>query len=311
MSKLKTIIYLLKNNRKGIGVAIFDNIVKIGAFNKLSDEAYVSLMYRVHVGKKLNLTNPRGFNEKLQWLKLNDHKDIYTNLVDKAYVKDIVAEVIGKDYIIPTYGTWERFDDIDFNTLPDKFVLKCTHDSGSVCVCKDKDEFDYDKARKKLSKALKRNLYYWGREWPYKNVKPRIIAEKYLDDGNKELVDYKFMVFNGVVKCLFTVTNRFSQNGMHVTFYDLDWNIMPFERHYKADKIPIEKPLSFDTMMRLSEKLAENLKFARIDFYEVQGHPFFGEITLCPGNGIEEFNPEEWDYKLGDWLDLSGNKVGD
>ena len=178
----------------------------------------------------------------------------------------------------------------------------------SVCVCKDKDQFNFANAKKKLSKALSHNLFYWGREWPYKEVRPRIIAEKYLDDGNNGLIDYKFMCFNGKAKCVFTVTNRFSQNGMHVTFYDMDWKIMPFTRHYKADNEPIQKPKSYDKMLEMAERLASDLTFARVDFYEVNGHPYFGEITLCPGNGIEEFKPEEWDNILGSWMILPTKK---
>lgn len=304
MSKLSTVKHLWKSNKRGIGVALFDKVVHTGLLNLLPDRFFISLMYRVHVGKKLDLENPKGFNEKLQWLKLYDHNPRYIKLVDKAEVKEIVSLTVGKEYIIPTYGVWDKVDDINFDMLPDQFVLKCTHDSGSVCMCKSKHDFDIDRAKKRLGKALKRNLYYWGREWPYKNVRPRIIAEKYLEDGNKELVDYKFMTFNGEVKCVFTVTNRFSQNDMHVTFYDMDWEVMPFTRHYKADREPISKPRSFKKMIEISRKLSEGMHFARIDFYEVDGHPYFGEITLCPGNGIEEFNPDEWDYKLGEWLKL-------
>lgn len=305
MSKIQTIKYLWKNNKREILVALFNHIVKTGIFNSLSDEKYVSLMYYVHIGSKLDLKNPKGFNEKLQWLKIYDHNPKYVSMVDKYAVKEYVAEKIGKQYIIPTLGVWKKYDDINFEALPDKFVLKCTHDSGSVCVCSDRKQFNYEKAKKKLDRALSRNLYYWGREWPYKMVEPQIIAEQYLDDGNNGLVDYKFMCFNGQVKCVFTVTNRFSQNDMHVTFYDMEWNIMPFTRHYNADSIPIKKPQSYDKMLKIAEVLAADLIFARIDFYEINGKPYFGEITLCPGNGVEEFKPKEWDNILGSWMDIS------
>jgi len=309
MSKLDTIKYLWKNNRRGIVVALFDKLVHLGIFNMIADKTFVSMMYRIHTGKKINLNNPAGFNEKLQWLKLYDRKPEYINLVDKAKVKDIVGAIIGKEYIIPTLGIWEKAEEKDLTFLPNQFVLKCTHDSGSVCVCLDKNAFGLKKAQKKLSKAQRKNLFYWGREWPYKNVKPRILAEKYLVGNEREgLVDYKFMCFNGDVKCVFTVTNRFSQNDMHVTFYDLDWNILPFTRHYKADDKPIERPKSLKQMIGFSKVLSSNIPFARIDWYEIDGHPYFGEITLYPGNGVEEFNPDEWDYKLGSWLDLSENK---
>ncbi len=310
MSKLKTLQYLWNNNRRGIYVAIFDNLVHTGIFNPLPDKTFVSMMYRVHTGKHINLDNPKGFNEKLQWLKLYDHNPDYIDIVDKHRVKEIVGEKIGQEYIIPTLGVWDSFDDIDFSKLPDQFVLKCTHDSGSVCICKDKNLFNYDAAKKILSRALKKNLYYWGREWPYKAVKPRIIAEKYLiDSKKKDLIDYKLMCFKGVVECSFTVTNRFSQNNMHVTFYDTDWNKLPFTRHYRADSKPIEKPESYDLMVKFSELLSKDIPFARIDWYEIEGKPYFGEITLYPGNGIEEFEPEEWDYKLGEWIELPNTGV--
>ena len=308
MSKISTIRYLWKTNKREILVACFNHIVKCGIFNCLSDETYVKMIYRVHIGRRLDLENPQGFNEKLQWLKLYDHNPKYSIMVDKAAVKDYVSKLIGSEYIIPTYGIWDSFDQINFDTLPNKFVLKCTHDSGSVCICKDKKTFDFGKARRKLNKGLKNNLYYWGREWPYKNVKPRIIAEELLDDGNNELIDYKYMCFNGKVRCMFTVTNRFSKNGMHVTFYDTDWNIMPFTRHYERDKVAIKKPVNYDKMVELAEILSKELIFARIDFYEVKGKIYFGEITLCPGNGIEEFRPYEWDNNLGSWINLPVHK---
>ena len=308
MSKIQTIKYLWKNNKREIFVATFNHLVKMGIFNSLSDEKFVSLMYFIHIGKKLNLKDPQGFNEKLLWLKLYDHNLDYIKMVDKCAVKQYVANKIDEEYIIPTLGIWQRYNDINFDGLPDQFVLKCTHDSGSVCVCSDKKSFDYKKAKKKINRALSRNLYYWGREWPYKMVKPQIIAEQLLDDGNGELIDYKFMCFNGKVKCVFTVTNRFSTGNMHVTFYDMDWNIMPFTRHYAADDVAIKRPQSYEKMLEIAEKLAADLTFARIDFYDINGKPYFGEITLCPGNGVEEFKPEEWDNILGSWLDIEKNK---
>ena len=216
----------------------------------------------------------------------------------------------GGEYIIPTLGIWDKYEDIDFSLLPDRFVLKCTHDSGSVHICHDKLKFNYKGAKKRLSSALKKNLYYWGREYPYKGVKPRIIAEEYLyDSQGKEIVDYKFMCFNGVVKCSFTVTNRLSQEDMHVTFYDINWNIMPFTRHYKADNIPIEKPQNYRTMVEFSQVLSRDIPFARVDWYEIDGRLYFGEITLYPGNGTEEFDPDEWDYFMGTWLELPYDEV--
>ena len=304
MSRIDTLIYLWKNDKRAIMGAVLNHFVHWGVFNGLPDEIYVKMIYRVHVGKKLHLDNPVGFNEKLQWLKLYDRNPEYNKMVDKAAVKNYVASIIGQEYIIPTYGVWDSFESIDFSQLPCQFVLKCTHDSGSVCVCTDKETFDVESARKKLSSSLNRNLYYWGREWAYKDVKPRIIAEKYLNDGHQELIDYKFMCFNGKVRCIFTVTNRHAAKRMHVTFYDLNWKILPFTRHYGADEEPIECPKSFTQMCRMAEMIAKDLTFARVDFYEIQGKPYFGEITLCPGNGVEEFHPDCWDDILGSWMRL-------
>lgn len=271
----------------------------------LDDDTYLKLIYWQKIGKKLNLKNPTTFNEKLQWLKLHDHNAEYIKLVDKYEVKKIVKEIIGEEYIIPTLGVWENFEDIDFNQLPNQFVLKCTHDSGGIVICKNKSEFDLEYARKKINKSLNRNYYYHGREWPYKNVKPRIIAEQYMEEtGEKELKDYKFMTFSGKVKCSFVCSER-NTEGLKVDFFDLNWKRMPFTRHYPNSNKYIEKPKNYDLMIKLSEKLAGNIPFVRVDFYEINGKIYFGEMTFYPGSGLEEFSPEEWDKKIGDMIDLS------
>ena len=271
----------------------------------LPDDIYLKLVYWAEIGKTLNLENPQTFNEKIQWLKIHDRKAEYTRLVDKYEVKKYIADSIGEEYVIPTLGVWDCFDDIDFRKLPDRFVLKCTHDSGGIVIVKDKKNFDLEAARKKLEKALMSNYYYLRREWPYKNVKPRILAETYMEEeGSSELSDYKFMCFNGKVKCSFTCTERYSDSGLKVTFYDKEWNIMPFERHYPKCETPLIKPCNYDKMIELAEKLSKDLIFARIDFYEINGKVYFGEITFYPGSGMEEFEPEEWDEKLGSWIDL-------
>lgn len=276
----------------------------------LDDKIYLKLKNIILLNKKLNSDEPQTFNEKLQWLKLYDRKPEYTNMVDKYEVKKYIASVIGEEYIIPTLGVWDNFDDIDFDKLPNKFVLKCTHDSGGLIVCKDKSKLDKKESSKKISKSLKRNYYYSSREWPYKNVKPRIIAEKFIEDKkSKDLKDYKFMCFNGKVKCSFVCSNRNSDNGLNVDFFDLDWNKMPFERHYPNSTIAIPKPENYDLMIELSEKLAKNIPFVRVDFYEVNGKVYFGELTFFPGAGFEEFTPESWDYTLGSWIELPKEKV--
>ena len=273
----------------------------------MSDEKYLKLIFKTMVGYELNLSEPKTFNEKLQWLKLNDRKPEYTTMVDKYSAKDYVADIIGSDYIIPTLGVWDSFDEIDFDELPNQFVLKCTHDSGGLVICTDKNKFDYKATKKKITKCLKYNYYYAGREWVYKDVKPRIIAEKYMcDEINIELNDYKLMCFDGEVKCSFVCSDRFSEGGLKVTFYDKDWNVLPFERHYPKSNIPINRPLNYNKMISFAEKLAQNIPFVRVDFYEIAGKLYFGELTFFPGGGFEEFEPQAEDLELGSWIKLPG-----
>lgn len=283
----------------------FGYLSKLGVFNRLPDEEYLKKIFLLRMGKELDLENPKTFNEKLQWLKLYDRKPEYTQMVDKYAVKKLVAEMIGEEYIIPTLGVWNQFEDIDFDALPNQFVLKCTHDSGGLAICRDKSTFDFAGAKKKLTASLKQNYYWKWREWPYKNVKPRIIAEVYMEEEQTvELRDYKFMCFEGQVKCSFVCSDRFSPEGLHVTFFDRDWKMMPFERHYPSRKEGLHKPLNYEKMIELAEKLSRGIPFVRVDFYEVDRKIFFGELTFYPGSGVEEFNPEEWDYKLGEMIVL-------
>lgn len=308
MSKRRTFKRLWSNNKRGIFVPVFNYVIKSGILNWMSDKSFLNLTYWVHYGRKLNLENPQTFNEKLQWLKVYNRKPEYTMMVDKYEVKQFVANIIGDEYIIPTIGVWDRVEDIPFDSFPNQYVIKCTHDSGSVCICKDKESFNVEKARKELAKGLKKNLFYWGREWPYKDVKPRIIAEKYLEDSYTEqndLRDYKMMCFNGEVKCTFVCSDRFNGEGLKVTFFDKNWNKLPFGRYYPVADYAIAKPATYDKMVELAEKLASKIPFVRVDFYEINNRPYFGEMTFFPGNGVEEFYPDEWDYKLGSWIELS------
>ncbi|MCI9142670.1 MAG: glycosyl transferase [Lachnospiraceae bacterium] len=285
---------------------MYNRIINLGLLNWMSDEGFLKLSYHIYLNRKLDLNNPQTFNEKLQWLKIHDRNPLYIQYVDKYEVRKYIASRFGCDLLIPVYGVWDTADDIDFQALPEQYVLKCTHDSGSICICDNKKTFDIDAAKRKLNNRLRHNLFYWGREWPYKGVKPRIIAEKYMVDtaGRKELTDFKLMCFNGKVRCSFTVTDRFSEDGLKVTFFDREWNRMPFERHYPADKKDIPKPASYDRMVVIAEEISTGHPFMRIDFYEINEQVFFGEITLYPGNGMEEFIPEEWDLKLGEWIQL-------
>lgn len=281
----------------------FSYLTAMGLTRWMSDEQFLKKEYFLQMGKPLNLNDPKTFNEKLQWLKIHNRKPEYTTMVDKYAVKQYVADRIGEQYIIPTLGVWEHFDDIDFDNLPKQFVLKCTHDSGGIVICRDKSKLDKKTAKKKLEYYLKRKYYYIHREWPYKNVKPRIIAEKYMTNGDGEdLNDYKLMCFNGKVKTTFVCSDRFSKDGLKVTFYDTDWRRMPFERHYPASKTEIDKPQTYEEMVILAEKLSFGIPFVRVDFYEINGNIYFGELTFFPGSGYEEFTPEEWDKTLGNWI---------
>lgn len=277
---------------------------------KIDDKSFLEILYKRKFGKNLNLEDPKTFNEKMQWLKLYDRNPKYTNMVDKYEAKKYVSNIIGKEYIIPTLGIWDKFEDIDFKKLPNTFVLKPTHTSGNVFICKDKNQIDYKKLKKGVDKWLKRNYYYTGREWPYKNIKPRIIAETYMKNKDEVgLKDYKLMCFNGKVKCSFVCSNRNSKEGLNVDFYDLNWNKMPFTRHYPNSKENIKKPINYELMIELSEKLAADIPFVRVDFYEVNGKLYFGELTFYPGSGFEEFYPEEYDKILGDMLELPQQKT--
>lgn len=291
----------------------FGYLTSAGFYNHMSDEEYLSRKYQLYFGQKLDLQNPKTFNEKLQWLKLYNRKPEYTMMVDKYKVREYIAQELGEEYLIPLLGVWDNPDEIDFDALPNQFVLKCNHNSGlGMCICKDKSKLDIPKVKAELRKGLKQDYYLTGREWPYKDVPRKIIAEKYMsNDNGEDLNDYKLMCFNGKVKATFVCSDRFSNDGLKVTFYDTTWTRMPFERHYPAAKEDINKPRSYEDMVALAEKLAQKIPFVRVDFYEVKGKPYFGELTFFPGSGFEEFNPEQWDKTLGDWIELSGGGISD
>ena len=292
---MKKLVEFLKSPLK-IFVYFNNRNIKI-----LSDINYLKLRYKITFHKKLNLDNPQTFNEKLQWLKLNDRKEIYTTMVDKYEAKKYVANIIGDEYIIPTIGIYNSFDEIDFNKLPNKFVMKCTHDSGGLVICKDKNKLDINEARKKINKSLKNNYYYGGREWPYKNVKPRIIIEKYMGSN---LNDYKIFCFNGVPKYILVCSNR-NGNFKNTDFYDVNWNLMPFTREkHQNNPIGISKPENLNEMLLIAEKLSKDIPFVRVDLYDIKNKIYFGEMTFYPSAGFEGFSPVEWDKKLGDMIKL-------
>ena len=278
----------------------------------IPDKLYLKIMYRRCLGKKLNLKNPQTYNEKLQWLKLYNRNPEYTKMVDKYEVKKYVADKIGEEYIIPTLGVWNKFEEIDFDTLPQQFVLKTTHDSGGVVICKDKSTFDYETAKKKLNSSLKNNFYYMGREWPYKNVKPRIIAEKYMEDSaTKELRDYKLFAFDGVVKALFIASDRQNPNeDTKFDFFDSTLKHLDFTNGHPNASVPPACPETFAEMKKLAEKLSEKIPHLRCDFYEINGKIYFGELTFFHWSGFTPFSPEEWDKTFGDWIKLPEKNGG-
>lgn len=291
---------------------VFNVLSGYGLLNWMSDESYLKLLFKGKLGRKLDLINPTTYNEKLQWLKLYDRNPIYTTYVDKYRVRDYVKNTIGEEYLVPLLGVWEQPDMIAFNDLPEQFVLKCNHDSGSIIVCTDKNKLNYNKVKEKLAQHLKKGTFYIGREWPYKDVKPCIIAEQYLEDKKtKELRDYKFFVFDGVVKALFIATDRQTKDKPTAfDFFDVDFNHIDMRHgHPNAPSIP-EKPENFELMKELASKLGKNMPQARIDFYEVNGKVYFGEITLFHHSGFTKFDPEDWDTIFGSWIDLSKVEQG-
>jgi hypothetical protein len=300
----------MNRRRKGVLSSlpskVFFALSSRNLLNWMPDKLFLSALWRAHFRRVFPWNNPRSFNEKLQWLKANDHNPMYPKLVDKFAVRKYIADAIGEEYLIPLVGgPWNCFDEIDFSSLPERFVLKTTHDSGGVVICRGKHDFDMQCAREKLEKSLKRNYYWGGREWPYRDIQPRIIAEAYMESASGgDLLDYKFMMFGGTFRSVFVCSNRFAEGELNVTFFDPDWNRMPFERYYHADPQELKKPACYDEMIRIARRLSEHLPFVRVDLYEISGRVYCGELTLYPGSGLEAFQPEEWDYTLGEWLDL-------
>ena len=282
-------------------------------FRKLSrlipDRIYLQIVYFKHFRRFINFNNPKTFNEKIQWLKLNYRNEEYTKLVDKYRVKQYITKLIGEEYVIPTLGVWNNVDDIDFKSLPEKFVLKCNNDSGGIVICKNKKDFDEAKAKSFLKERLKNNGYWYGREWPYKNVKPCIIAEKYMEDSiSKDIKDYKFFCFNGSMEFFDIDIDRFIEH--RANYYDRNGNFLPFGKKYCPPDYTkkIEMPKNLGKMIELAETISHNTVLSRIDLYEIDGQVYFGEITFYPGSGFSPFTDEKWDYKLGDMIDLPNIK---
>ena len=272
----------------------------------IPSKIWLSYRFKKKLGYSMDWKNPQTFNQKLQWLKVYDRKPIYTTMVDKYEAKKYVADIIGEEYIIPTLGVWDKFDDIDFDKLPDKFVLKCTHDSGGVLIVRDKANFDKESARKMFKIALSRCSYSVDREWPYKNVKPRIIAEQFMEnEKTQDLRDYKFFSFNGNTKAMFIATERASETEeTKFDFFDMEYNHLDFRNgHPNAAVLPV-KPQNFDLMKSLADKLSKGFPHIRVDFYEVNEKVYFGELTFFHWSGMKPFEPVEWDEFFGEWINL-------
>ncbi len=276
----------------------------------ICDENFIEWKYFLNFHKRLNLQNPQSFNEKLQWLKLYDRKPEYTKMVDKYEAKNYVASIIGNKYIIPTYGVYDHFDEIDTDALPNQFVMKCTHNSGGLFICKDKTTFDFPKAKKQMKKWLSKNPYWGNREYPYKNVKPRIIIEKYMEQEDGEsLRDYKVLCFNGKAKLIelhrFRNTNKQTQD-----FYDVDWNKTSISQggvFANVSKEVFPKPANLELMIQLSELLTSKMIHCRVDWYSISNQLYFGELTFYDGSGLEQFDNIVDDYLLGSWINLNHN----
>lgn len=276
-------------------------------FSWLPDIPYVKLRYWFEMGKKLRLKHPVTFQDKLQWLKLYDHNPNYTKMVDKVLVKDYVSSIVGSEYVTPLLGVWDKVEDIDWGSLPNRFVLKTNHSGGNtgVVICRDKNLFDKNLAIAKLNKSLKHDLYKDLREWPYKNVKKKVFAEAYIEDEYGELRDYKFFCFNGEVKALFIATDRQNPNeDVKFDFFNEDFIHLPIRQGHANAKVPPSKPKSFEEMKKIAAALSKGIPHVRVDMYEVNGRPVFGELTFCHFAGMVPFEPEDWDYIFGEWLTL-------
>ena len=307
MNKIKKLIYYICQKPNLLGIAILSSLSPI-----LADKLYLKWRFKLQMGYKLNLDNPQTFSEKLQWLKLYNRKPEYTQMVDKYTAKEYVAKIIGEEYIIPTLGVWDKFDDIDFDKLPDQFVLKTTHGGGNtgVVICKDKSTLDRDATKKKLKRSLKSDIYKSLKEWPYKNVKKRIIAETYLseeitpENPTGDIIDYKFFCFNGEAKAVLIATERHSTTGVCFDYFDKDFNHYPFEQGGPNSKKEIKKPEYLENMWEIANKLSKSIPHVRVDLYCIRGHIYFGELTFFDSSGLAEFTPDEWNYKFGEWITL-------
>lgn len=283
----------------------------LGHYDHVNDQTFLEKAFQSKLERELDWNVPATFNEKLQYLKLYDRRPEYTRMVDKYKVREYITEKLGAQYLIPLIGVWDDPEKIDFSVLPEQFVLKCNHNSGlGMCICKDKSKLNIRKVKAGLRKGLRQNYYLTGREWPYKNVPRRIIAEQFMQSDAGGLTDYKIHCFNGEPKLILVCKDRFAPTGLTEDFYTPQWEHLDLRRptHPNATE-PMAKPDELDQLLEFSRILSKDIPFLRVDFYIVEGHVYFSELTFFPASGFEKFEPEEWDQTLGDWLKLPDTSI--
>ena len=283
----------------------FFALVRCGFYSSMPDNEYLKLAYKYCMGKELDLENPQTFTEKLNWLKLNDHRPEYTIMADKYAVKKFVSDKIGEEYVIPLLGVYDSFSEIDFDSLPNQFVLKCNHDSGGgMSICRDKSKFDKETAERKITASLKRTYGTRTKEWVYANIPHKIIAEQYMQDGdNPNLPVYKFFTFNGEPKLIQAIQDDKTKYET-IDYFDTEWKKLNLRQNYPNSKVPYEKPECLDEMLRIAAKLSTGIPHVRVDLYQINGKVYFSEFTFYSDAGLTGFDPPEWDETLGSWLEL-------
>lgn len=302
--KVRKIFQLLRNSKYR-----FLYLSSHGCFDSMPDKEYLSKLFNAKMGYDINWDNPITFNEKMQWLKVYDRKPQYTTMVDKYAVREYLPSLIDSKHIVPLLGVWDNPDLIDITALPDQFVLKTTHGCGGMFICRDKKDFNIAAAKRKLKKGMSKNYYYHVREWPYKDVKPRVIAEPYLQDGEElNLRVYKVFNFGGVPTLIQTIQNDKTKNET-IDYFDTDWNLLELHQNYPNSPNPSKKPQSLELILELSRKCSSGHPFLRTDWYEVNGQVLFSEFTFFSDAGMEPFYPAEWDEKLGRLINLPLEKV--
>lgn len=281
-----------------------------GFLNWIPDKTYLRLIYRAETGEKLNISNPKKYNEKIQWLKLYNRVPKYTKYVDKYLVRSFIEQKLGTKHLIPLIGVYESAEEIDWDHLPDQFVLKCTHGSGTNIICTDKRELDIEKCKKKLNNWLQKSWFWHGREWPYKNVKPRIICEEYMLDNDEQLKDYRIFCFNGSPKFITVDFDIIDKTNTRRNLYDLKWNLLEYGITYPRElNYKVSKPKKLDKMLEFSKILSKNIPHVRVDFYSIDEEIYFGEMTFYHQVGLGKIYPEEFEFKMGDWIELPSTKA--